>query len=613
MADSKKFTYRVNTKTPDEVKEWLDSKPDGVSSPDFINSAILVALAKDENSDVDIDTVMTRLQEMTANPTSAGKGGGSSVSPDELAQAVSSVIEDDGKRTRQRVEEAIGGIGDAVEQAIGERLDRMSEAVAQSGGDATAGLAMSPEDISQTVSQAVSQGMSGISLDGSLDGVAESIREDGDRTREAVSEVAGAVSGVDEKVSTILEAIQSAGGDAGEALGTEATGDDDDPDIIKDGSLTEEDLDFAVRRLKDTVRTDGQKTRNALAQKIDAIASEMPQPEAPQPSVSLEQMQAMFDELREGNKAMLAAVEKHMEEGGSQSQGSKDIVFDEATTVFFKRIHNSVSSILIRVDAMQAQLDHIQKIVERNGSNIRTIARGADSDSDKIVIPGRPQYGDATDFADAPMVEEMPDEPLAIAWDDEQEPSGAVGGINFGMPDEEAPTAQDASDGISEDVAYTEPRKPYVPGAEPSPTRDDVLMSLLGDNRPSHDGDASGQDGDTTPADDEGRGNEASGDAVGDAGAAAEATKDDAQPARKPRVTVPRRRYQHGIRGASHDETTSDGATTTPSQDGGDDRGASSVMDDFDDIIGKMDYDSVGDGNADPDGLLADTLKNLLG
>lgn len=610
MADSKKtnFTYRVNTKTPAEVEEWLATKPDGLSYPEFVNAAIMVARSKEEGSEIDLDAITSSLADMVAKQGVAPAGQapqGASASPEEVAEAVEPVVERDGERTRRHIDEAV--------ESIGQMLDSMPQPEAGQGGASTS----IDEAVVTVPSPEVD--LSGVASKDDLADLAqsvsttlgESVETDGERTRDAIGRV-------DEKVDAILEAMQSASVEPMAEGADPAGGEPDDgPNVVEDGTLTEEDINFAVQRIKDTIRTDGQKTRNAIVSKLDQTVASLPKPEEPRPAISPDEMHELFESLRQSNQAMLESLERKLEKAQpSGAQGTSDIVFDEATTSFFKRIHSSVSSILIRVDAMQAQLEHIQKIVERNGSTLRTMSRGDQPDDGRVILPSINQFDDASLFDDAPEIEDLPSDSGRIPkWHREQPakdpvaepaPDGPIDFSDPGSPDDGHSQRHPVISGIMDNLmSMTEP---YLAASEPSPDQvtpssNDVFVSLLGDVAKAE----GSQTEDVAERPEEG-----------------DEEKGDAPKERRPRISVPRRRrspFHGGAHGSADDEAKVDEGGNEPTPLTHDDvmqptgavPASSPGAEPVEEIIDGLDFDSVGSVASDPDELLTDTLQSLLG
>lgn len=604
MADSKKtnFTYRVNTKTPTEVEEWLATKPENLSYPEFVNAAIMVARSRESDSDLDLETVTNSLAEMvsaggTANPAGAA---GSSASPEEVAQAVSPVISQDGEMTRSHIDEAVSQLSEQIGSI---HIPSPYAATAPTDGlglEPSGATGIDAEEVAQSVAESVTESVTEAVAESVTDSVADAVtsavQEDGDKTRESVDSLAQSVDRMGKDMSDILEIMQSAGDATGESQSDTST------NIIPDGQLTEDDLNFAVQRIKDTIRTDGQKTRNAIIAKIEQSIPE--KEDAPiadaavQPGLTSEDMQAMCDLIKQSNQAMIESLEQKIEAiQQAEAQGSRDIVFDEETTSFFKRIHSSVASILIRVDAMQAQLEHIQKMVERNGSTIRTMSRAVTPDDGRAVLPGGNQFGDATLFAASPEIEELES---ASSWDAtrkrwenaddrvaEQTLENPLGEVAQGDGDAlvaEQPVANDSD-------IVTIGGKVVTPTAEEEPkgqgdgldlsSPEAIFGNILNGLLPS---DSSGSDNGGTQE-------------------------------RKPRITVPKRRRSHH---RPVEEKPADGAEEAPADDDimqptGKIPVVSPGAESVDDIIDGLDFDSVGAVTGDPDELLTDTLQNLLG
>lgn len=623
MADSKKtnFTYRVNTKTPAEVEEWLATKPDGLSYPEFVNAAIMVARAKEEGSDLDLDTITSSLAEMVNAGVAARPAGGgavASISADEVASAVKPIVSQDGEATRSHIDEVADRLGQQIE-AISESAtpSPFDDAFAPESGIRQATQVtpadIDAEEIAQSVSESVTESVSESVAEAVSDAVADAVQEDGEKTRDAVSGLAGSVDKVGEDVASILEALQSSSVPSSVTVEAEIGETDDSPNIVEDGQLGEDDLNFAVQRIKDTMRTDGQKTRNAIIDKIDKIdksiadqaqeivdilATKADKDDEPAPQgISSEDMQAIADAIRQSNEMMLEAMdEKIAAIQQAEAQGSRDIVFDEATTSFFKRIHNSVASILIRVDAMQAQLEHIQKIVERSGSTLRTMSRGEAIDDGRSIVSSRSQFGDTSMFSNAPEIEEVDDAALVgmKPWDSRD------GGMRGAIPEDaagdglfpfaEEPAADDQPAEPAEEprsmTASTETGVPFGFDTGSSSLMEDIFGKL--DEEPK-------------------------------AQTAEDKTEKPEKPERKgPRISVPKRHRGHHVPVAEEEPVAAEEpqepldkfglmqpSASVPT--------ASPSAEPLDSIIDGLDLGNVASVASDPDELLTDALQSLLG
>lgn len=667
MADSKaiNYTYRENTKTPPEVSQWLRTKPENLSYPEFTNAAVMVALGVEEGSELDLDSITNSLSDMVSKgvaPSGGAPAAAASVSPDDVASAIRPAISQDGDLTRRRIEEAVDDLGQRIDALAVRPAEGVTSGEGGGSGVADATAAAVPvapvvdlDGIART--DEVRQ-----SIESAVSGVSEAVSAEGQATRDAVREsvkesaegMAEAISRVDGKVDTILDAIQSAGGDLAEATGTAPA--DDGPNVIEDGSLTEEDLNFAVQRMKDTIRTEEQKTRNAIITKVDQAVAGIPAPADPQPAMDPAEMREMFESIKQSQALMLQSVDRkidELKEEGAGRASSPDIVFDEATTAFFKRIHNSVSSILIRVDAMQAQLEHIQKIVERNGSAIRTLSRSnAAAEDSRLVMAGTSQFGDASEFIDSPEIEGLTSDSGRIhSWqlrgDDAQNDDGVP-------QDDGAPSLADDPDALISAVdADLQGSAPYVPSDEAT-DGNAVLRSLLGGVTTSRLGNEAdmpdGTNGDSEETDGTGfvpmGGDEPAEVTPADRTEHVPGTEvaDEAEGSHRPRITVPHRRHsshaglhhaEGGAEAVSGDGTISGDVATAGDVMGAADAeslaptqpmpmGAGEVpagqahvpspsSESVDDLIDGLDLGNVGSMASDPDELLTDTLQSLLG
>ena len=326
-------------------------------------------------------------------PVAAGTGG-------VTASEVRSIVSDDGALTREAIRDLSAG-------ASGE------------AGDANVGLSLNALSMEDAESLAQS--------------LIEAVEHDGAVTRKAM-----------ETLSQTLSDIRDVREDAGTT----------ESDETETATRSDADLERIVTRLKDSILTDGQKTREMLDQVLEALSAAHGSENA-EVVTAAEADGALREVLRSDMLDMVSTIrqDSHVMRDDisrvvTELAGNQSVSFDERTTKFLGNLHRSIAKLLAKVDTIQDQMSQVHKVVSESHDTMWEDARKQEQlirESYDEVIAALDKIGGQTSSAGSADETLLPDgisfsvpddlfSPIGSATGTDLPETPSMPGINFDLP-----------------------------------------------------------------------------------------------------------------------------------------------------------------------------------